>query len=61
MNKDYLTSLISQSFHYVAFSCKKPSSDFDTASIIISIDVDAGSPELGVKNGGAMIAMLMTF
>jgi peptidoglycan/xylan/chitin deacetylase (PgdA/CDA1 family) len=52
LDKDYLTSLISQSFHYVAFSCKKPPSNFDSASIIMSIDVDAGSPELGIKNKG---------
>jgi peptidoglycan/xylan/chitin deacetylase (PgdA/CDA1 family) len=52
MNKDYLTSILSQFFHYVAFSCKKPLSEFDTASLIISIDVDVGSPEVGVKNGG---------
>jgi peptidoglycan/xylan/chitin deacetylase (PgdA/CDA1 family) len=52
MNKDYLTSILSQFFHYISFSCKKPLSEFDTASLIISIDVDVGSPELGVKNGG---------
>jgi peptidoglycan/xylan/chitin deacetylase (PgdA/CDA1 family) len=52
LDKDYLRSLISEPFHYVAFSCKKPPSDFDSASIIMSIDVDAGSPELGIENGG---------
>jgi peptidoglycan/xylan/chitin deacetylase (PgdA/CDA1 family) len=52
MNKDYLKSILSQSFHYFAFSSKKPLPEFDTASLIISIDVDGGSPELGVKNGG---------
>ena len=52
MNKDYLNSILSQFFHYIAFSSKKPLSEFDTASLIISIDVDVGSPELGVKNGG---------
>jgi peptidoglycan/xylan/chitin deacetylase (PgdA/CDA1 family) len=28
-------------------------SELDTASIIISLDVDVGSPEVGVKNGGS--------
>jgi hypothetical protein len=53
MNKDYLTSIISQFFHYVAFSFEKQQSEFDTASLIISIDVDVGSSEIGVKNGGS--------
>ena len=52
MNKDYLNSIMSQLYHYVAFSFKKPLSEFDKASLIISIDIDVGSSELGVKNGG---------
>jgi len=52
MYKDNLKGVLSQFFHYVAFSFKKSLSEFDTASLIISIDVDVGSPEVGVKNGG---------
>jgi peptidoglycan/xylan/chitin deacetylase (PgdA/CDA1 family) len=52
MNSDYLTSILSQFYHFVAFSCKKPLSEFDTASLIMSIDVDVGSPEVAEKNGG---------
>jgi peptidoglycan/xylan/chitin deacetylase (PgdA/CDA1 family) len=52
MNKDYFRSIMSQFLHYAVFSYKKPLSEFDTASLIISIDVDVGSPEVGVKNGG---------
>jgi peptidoglycan/xylan/chitin deacetylase (PgdA/CDA1 family) len=52
MYKEHLTSFISQFLHYTTFSLKKPPLEFDTASLIISIDVDVGSPEVGVKNGG---------
>jgi hypothetical protein len=52
MIKDHLFSIMPQFFQHVAFSCRKPLSEFDTASLIISIDVDVGSPEVGVKNGG---------
>ena len=52
MYKEYLASIMSQVLHYVAFSFKKPPLEFDTASLIISIDVDVGSPEVGVRNGG---------
>ena len=52
MNRDHLRSFLSQFFHYVSFYCRKPKSEDITASLIISIDVDVGSPELGVKNGG---------
>jgi peptidoglycan/xylan/chitin deacetylase (PgdA/CDA1 family) len=52
MYKENLKEGLSQFFHYVTFSFKKPLSEFDTASLIISIDVDVGSPEVGVKNGG---------
>ncbi len=52
MNKDYLKSIMSQFFHYVVFSFRRPMPEFDTASLVISIDVDVGSPEVGVKNGG---------
>jgi peptidoglycan/xylan/chitin deacetylase (PgdA/CDA1 family) len=52
MNKDYLKSILSQTFHYFAFSCKKPKSELDLASLVISIDVDVGSPKVGLINGG---------
>lgn len=52
MNKEYLKSIMSQFLHYAVFSYKKPLSEFDTASLIISIDVDVGSPEVGVRNEG---------
>jgi peptidoglycan/xylan/chitin deacetylase (PgdA/CDA1 family) len=43
---------MSQLLHYALFSFKKSLSEFETASLIISIDVDVGCPELGIKNGG---------
>jgi peptidoglycan/xylan/chitin deacetylase (PgdA/CDA1 family) len=52
MDKDYLSAFPSEFIHYVAFSCKRPLSQFDAASLIVSIDVDVGSPELGLKNRG---------
>lgn len=52
MNKDYFRSIVSQFQHYAFYSYKKPLSEFDTASLIISIDVDVGNPEVGVKNEG---------
>lgn len=38
--------------HYVAFSCKRPSTSFDKGLLIFSIDVDVGSQKLGGKNRG---------
>jgi peptidoglycan/xylan/chitin deacetylase (PgdA/CDA1 family) len=52
MNKDYFRSIMSQFSHYVFFSYNKPLSDFEKASLIISIDVDVGCPEVGIKNQG---------
>ena len=52
MNKDYFRSIMSQFLHYAVFSYNKPLSEFETASLIISIDVDVGSPEVGIKNRG---------
>jgi peptidoglycan/xylan/chitin deacetylase (PgdA/CDA1 family) len=52
MNKDYFRSIMSQFQHYVFFSYKKSPSEFDTASLIISIDVDVGNPEVGINNKG---------
>jgi peptidoglycan/xylan/chitin deacetylase (PgdA/CDA1 family) len=52
MNKDYINSIMSQFLHYAVFSYKKPPLEFDTASLIMSIDVDVGNPEVGVRNKG---------
>jgi len=49
---DNYPSLLSQAFHYVAFSCKKPATKFDKGVLIFSIDVDVGSQTLGKKNEG---------
>ena len=49
---DNHTSVLSQAFHYVAFSCKKPATKFDNGVLIFSIDVDVGSQTLGKKNEG---------
>lgn len=49
---DYLDSILSGFLHYVSFSCVKPLAESDTASFIISIDVDVGNAELGEKNRG---------
>ena len=45
-------SLASQMFHFVAFELEKPRVQFDAAMLIFSVDVDAGSRELGLINGG---------
>jgi peptidoglycan/xylan/chitin deacetylase (PgdA/CDA1 family) len=52
MNNDYLRTIFSHFFHYIFFLSKKPPSDFDSPSLTISIDVDVGSSEVGLKNGG---------
>jgi hypothetical protein len=52
MNKDYFRSIMSQFLHYAVYSYNKPLSEFESASLIISIDVDVGSPEVGIKNQG---------
>jgi peptidoglycan/xylan/chitin deacetylase (PgdA/CDA1 family) len=53
MNKRDLTVVASQYFHYLSYSLRKQASRLDTASLIISIDVDVGDPQLGVKNAGS--------
>jgi hypothetical protein len=45
-------SLLSHALHYVAFTCRKPVSIFDKGILVISIDVDVGCKEIGVKNRG---------
>jgi peptidoglycan/xylan/chitin deacetylase (PgdA/CDA1 family) len=52
MGNDYLRSILSHFFHYAVFLSKKPPSEFDIASLIVSIDVDVGSSEVGLKNVG---------
>lgn len=52
MSRDCAASIISQMLHYIAFSCKRQPSEFDRAPLIISIDVDVGSAEVGEKNIG---------
>ncbi len=45
-------SFFSHLYHYISFSIRKPTMDFETGSIIVSIDVDVGSKEVGVLNKG---------
>lgn len=50
MNK--YVSFFSQLYHFLAFSLKKPKIQLEKSMFIVSIDVDAGSKELGVINRG---------
>jgi len=50
MNK--YVSLFSQLFHFLAYSIKEPKMQLEKGMVIISIDVDVGSRELGVINRG---------
>ena len=45
-------SLASQVFHLVTFELERPQMQFDAAMLIISIDVDVGSRQLGLINQG---------
>ena len=45
-------SFFSQLYHFLAYSIKKPKMQLEKGMFIISIDVDAGSSELGVINKG---------
>ena len=47
-----LTSLFSQLYHFIAFRLKEPKMQLENGVLIISIDVDVGSKELGVINKG---------
>jgi len=47
-----LVSFLSQLYHFVAYSLKKPEMQLENGMFIISIDVDVGSKELGVINKG---------
>ena len=45
-------TLASQVYHLLAFGLEKPRMQFDTAMLIISIDVDVGRKKLGLINEG---------
>lgn len=45
-------SMFSQMYHFVAFGLKKARMQFDNGMIVVSIDVDAGSRQLGIINRG---------
>jgi len=45
-------SFLSHIFHYVAFTYRKPTSNFDKGIVVVSVDVDVGCKEVGVKNEG---------
>lgn len=47
-----LVSFLSQLYHFLAYSIKKPKMQLEKGMFIISIDVDAGARELGVINRG---------
>jgi len=47
-----LVSFLSQLYHFLAYSIKKPKMQLEKGMLIISIDVDAGARELGVINRG---------
>jgi peptidoglycan/xylan/chitin deacetylase (PgdA/CDA1 family) len=48
---DYVL-LFSQISHFLAYSIKKPKMRLEKGMLIFSIDVDVGSKELGIINGG---------
>lgn len=53
MNKnmiDQYISFVSQLFHILSYSVRRPKLQFETGMIIISIDVDVGSRQLGIIN-----------
>ncbi len=47
-----IVSFLSQLYHLVAYSLKKPKMQLENGVFIISIDVDVGSKKLGVINKG---------
>jgi hypothetical protein len=51
-NIEMSVSFFSQLYHFVAFRLKKPKMQLENGMLIISIDVDVGSKELGVINEG---------
>ncbi len=46
------TSMLSQLYHLAAFTLAKPRMQLDNGRLIVSVDVDVGSKELGVRNKG---------
>ena len=50
--KQKYVSLFSHLYHFLVYSIKKPAMQLETGMFIISIDVDVGSRELGIINGG---------
>jgi len=51
MIKDGL-SFLSHAFHYVNFTCRTLRSNLDRGILVVSVDVDVGCKEVGVKNKG---------
>ena len=49
---DKSISFISQLYHFLVYSIKEPEMQLDKAMLIISIDIDVGTRELGVINKG---------
>jgi len=45
-------SVLSQLHHLVAFTLEKPKMRLEKGTLIVSVDVDVGSKEIGVKNKG---------
>jgi peptidoglycan/xylan/chitin deacetylase (PgdA/CDA1 family) len=45
-------SFLSESFHLVSFELRSPVSPFEKGMLIMSVDVDVGSKEIGVINRG---------
>lgn len=43
---------VSQLSHFLTYSLRKPKTSLEKGMLIISTDIDVGSPELGFKNGG---------
>lgn len=46
------SSVLSQLFHYLAYSIRKPKMRLEKGMLIVSVDVDVGIRELGVINRG---------
>jgi peptidoglycan/xylan/chitin deacetylase (PgdA/CDA1 family) len=45
-------SYFAQFYHVINFRVERPGMKLEKGMLIISIDIDAGSPELGILNGG---------
>lgn len=51
MSARYISPL-SQLYHLVAFTLRKPKMRLENGTLIVSVDVDVGSREIGMKNKG---------